>query len=128
MSEVLSGCAVRAAIQKDQARDILDRLADVVIGWGDKLVPREKMVEVPAGLVTGCWNEIKRLRADAERLRAVSDQLITAWRKEFYEKFDMGDFDQEDFGSIALGFFIAKGCTPDQARQLYERCIEQGVH
>lgn len=47
------------------------------------------------------------------------EELIEEWKTEFFEKYgDDPIFENDYFGSIAKGFFIAKGCTPERAEQL----------
>lgn len=49
------------------------------------------------------------------------------WTSEFYDKY-VGDvsLESEDFKSIAIGFFVAKGLNLEQSRDMYEYCIDKG--
>lgn len=55
------------------------------------------------------------------------EQLFKKWESEFYDKFDLDkECYDDDFKSIALGFFIAKGCNIKDAREMYQYCINKG--
>lgn len=55
------------------------------------------------------------------------DNLFKMWETELYDKLDL----EEEFGDyvfehLAVGFFIAKGCSPEEARNMYQHCINKG--
>lgn len=51
------------------------------------------------------------------------DKLFDEWVEEFYDKYIVDQrIAMEDFQSIAVGFFIAKGLTLDEAYEMYEYC------
>jgi len=55
------------------------------------------------------------------------EKLFNSWDEEFYDKYMIDQrVAMEDFKSIAVGFFIAKGTTLDEAYEMYEYCIERG--
>lgn len=54
------------------------------------------------------------------------EQLFKKWESEFYDKFNLKQFFNEDFRSIALGFFIAKGYSIKDAREMYKYCVSKG--
>ena len=57
------------------------------------------------------------------------DKLFKQWETEFYDKHSNDEaLAEEDFRSIALGFFIAKGLTPDEAAVMYSHCISKGKY
>lgn len=53
------------------------------------------------------------------------ENLCQAWYDEFYSKYSEEEILQDqDFESVAFGFFIAKGKTPEEAKELYGYCIQ----
>lgn len=55
------------------------------------------------------------------------EELYTQWETEFYDKHaDEDGLSEMDFEAIAVGFFIAKGLTVDEAFQMYRYCVEKG--
>ncbi len=56
------------------------------------------------------------------------DEMIQAWREKFYEPWSRNQWLEEaDFESVALGFFICLGTTPEEAWELYQKCIKLKV-
>ncbi len=55
------------------------------------------------------------------------EELFNKWESELHDKYaeDEKMMDQ-DFCSIALGFFIAKGLTLDESYEMYQFCISKG--
>jgi len=52
--------------------------------------------------------------------------MFKYWESEFYDKYAIDErTDSEDFRSIAIGFFIAKGLNLDEAYETYEYCIKK---
>lgn len=57
------------------------------------------------------------------------EKLFKQWETEFYDKHSNHELLSEaDFDSVALGFFIAKGLSPDEASTMYQYCIEKGKY
>jgi len=53
------------------------------------------------------------------------EQMIEEWRTKFYDKYAKHELMEEaDFESIAYGFFICLGATPDRAFDLYSKCVK----
>lgn len=55
------------------------------------------------------------------------EELFNQWESELYDKH--GDDERmidEDFRSIALGFFIAKGLNLNESYEMYQFCISKG--
>lgn len=54
-------------------------------------------------------------------------ELYKQWKAEFYDKYAASD-DCQDlyFESIAVGFFVAKGTTVEEAIDMYHYCVKQG--
>ena len=58
----------------------------------------------------------------------VKMEFIKGWKDDFYNKYsDDERLDNEDFKSLAIGFFISRGCTLEEAYEMYEYCIQEGV-
>ena len=48
------------------------------------------------------------------------------WETEFYDKFASSpELENEDFRSLGVGFFIAKGCNIKDSFKLYEYCVNK---
>lgn len=57
--------------------------------------------------------------------KAITNDLIALWKKEVYENPEIIDSgDAFHFESLAVGFFMAKGKTVDEACELYKQCIK----
>lgn len=56
------------------------------------------------------------------------EELYEQWVNDFYDKYAKHDYLQdEDFKSIAIGFFIAKGQDPQSAIKIYYNyCVKKG--
>jgi len=51
------------------------------------------------------------------------EHMFKLWEEEFYDKYIVDQrVAMEDFQSIAVGFFIAKGCSLDESYEMYEHC------
>jgi hypothetical protein len=56
-----------------------------------------------------------------------NQQLFELWEKSFYDKYSsVEELQEEDFRSIAIGFFVANGCNVDESYKMYEYCISKG--
>ena len=62
------------------------------------------------------------------------EQLIQEWKEEFYEKYANHEdlevesiLENQEFESVAIGWFVARGATPQRALKLYFECIERGI-
>jgi len=54
------------------------------------------------------------------------EALFKQWSDEFYDKYIIDQrIAMEDFQSIAVGFFIAKSLTLDEAYDMYEYCKQR---
>jgi hypothetical protein len=57
------------------------------------------------------------------------EEYFIKWESEFYDVYkEREELDDEDFKSIAVGFFIAKGLTLDEAYKMYSFCISKGKY
>lgn len=56
------------------------------------------------------------------------EKMIQMWIDQIYnvEFFKESD-EQYDYESLATGFFVAKGATPQEAFDLYQLCIKRNV-
>lgn len=55
------------------------------------------------------------------------EELFDAWCNEFYNKYSKDEsLIGEDFCSISIGFFIAKGLNIDESFKMYDYCIKKG--
>lgn len=55
--------------------------------------------------------------------------LFKQWESEFYDKHSDNELlEDEDFKSIAIGFFIAKGLNIEQSRLMYSECIRENKY
>lgn len=55
------------------------------------------------------------------------EELFNQWESELYDKYAKNEIMMdEDFRSIALGFFIAKGLTLNESYEMYQFCISKG--
>lgn len=55
------------------------------------------------------------------------EELFDTWCNEFYNKYSKEEaLIGEDFRSISLGFFIAKGLSVDESFQMYDYCVKKG--
>lgn len=49
--------------------------------------------------------------------------MFKLWEEEFYDKYIVDQrVAMEDFQSVAVGFFIAKGCSIDESYEMYNYC------
>jgi len=58
----------------------------------------------------------------------VNSELITQWCKDVADhasEVDPGS--EEDWGSLALGYALGKGLTPDEAHELCARLCNEGL-
>lgn len=54
------------------------------------------------------------------------EKMFQSWVNEFYDKYIIDQrVAMEDFQSIAVGFFVAKGLTLDEAYEMYQYCIKR---
>ena len=57
------------------------------------------------------------------------EKYFSQWETEFYDVYGKREeLEEEDFQSIAVGFFIAKGLTLDDAYKMYSFCISKGKY
>ena len=57
----------------------------------------------------------------------IKDSFFNMWERDFYDEFaNDEDLQDEDFGSIAIGFFVAKGLDIEKAYEAYQHCIKKG--
>lgn len=55
--------------------------------------------------------------------------FFKAWESEFYDKYSDNELlEDEDFKSIAIGFFIAKGLNIEESRLMYSYCIKNAKY
>jgi hypothetical protein len=55
------------------------------------------------------------------------EELFKQWESELYDKYSNDEMmADEDFRSMAIGFFIAKGLALEESIEMYQYCINQG--
>lgn len=55
------------------------------------------------------------------------EMLFKMWESEFWDPYSDDEIMQDQyFTGVAIGFFIAKGCTPSEALEVYNYCIKKG--
>jgi hypothetical protein len=54
-------------------------------------------------------------------------ELFSQWESEFYDKYAYdANLQEELFRSLAIGFFVAKGCNINDSFAMYNYCKIQG--
>jgi hypothetical protein len=54
------------------------------------------------------------------------NKFFLMWESEFYDKYsDSEILIDEDFRSIAIGFFISKGLNIEESLEMYQFCISK---
>lgn len=70
-------------------------------------------------------NILREAREEEEDFK--KQQLFELWEKNFYDKYwEVEELQEEYFRSIAIGFFIANGCSIEESYEMYNYCSSRG--